>query len=160
MYCVDCGITRYCIFASPVTTCPRPCSNVRCAGWDVDVRKSRIPGISSILWIPVHQEYVGSQWRNHEDFSILISTACSERNIHRYTSQSSFLVFIPGLQNWNTCSLTRHRPFSKMACSTNQYYAYYNVYPVRNIVDISTKFDQFGSIWLVVRNVRIQRRVL
>ena len=25
------------------------------------------------------------------------------------------------------------------------------------IVDISTKFDQFGSIWLVVRNVRIQR---
>ena len=28
------------------------------------------------------------------------------------------------------------------------------------IVDISTKFDQFGSIWLVVRNVRIQRRVL
>ena len=45
-----------------------------------------------------------------------------------------------------------------MACYTNQYYAYYNVYPVRNIVDISTKFDQFGSIWLVVRNVRIQRR--
>ena len=28
------------------------------------------------------------------------------------------------------------------------------------IVDISTKFDQFGSIWLVVRNVRIQRRWL
>ena len=27
-------------------------------------------------------------------------------------------------------------------------------------VDILTKFDQFGSIWLVVRNVRIQRRVL
>ena len=47
-----------------------------------------------------------------------------------------------------------------MACSTNEYYAYYNVYPVRNIVDISTKFDQFGSIWLVVRNVRIQRRWL
>ena len=27
-------------------------------------------------------------------------------------------------------------------------------------VDISTKFDQFGSIWLLVRNARIQRRVL
>ena len=32
--------------------------------------------------------------------------------------------------------------------------------PGRYIVDISTKFDQFGSIWLVVRNVRIQRRWL
>ena len=34
------------------------------------------------------------------------------------------------------------------------------MYPVRYIVDISTKFDQFGSIWLVVCNVRIQRRRL
>ena len=32
--------------------------------------------------------------------------------------------------------------------------------PGPNIVDISTKFDQFGSIWLDVRNIRIQRRWL
>ena len=37
------------------------------------------------------------------------------------------------------------------------------MYPVRNIVDIRQNLinlDRFGSIWLVVRNVQIQRRWL
>ena len=79
-----------------------------------------------------------------------------KRNIHRYTFQYSFPVFKIGtLVVWPAVDLSAKRctlPFNTFCQAVYSNFAQF--------VDISTKFVQFGSIWLVVRNVRIQRRVL
>ena len=74
----------------------------------------------------------------------------SQRNNHRYTLKYSFSVLKIGtLVVWPTVDLSAKR------CTLP-----INATIFCDIWSISTKFDQFGSIWLVVRNVRIQRRVL